>query len=110
VGIRHRSRVGKFLLGSSVQHILLDAGCPVLTVKAREGGAPGRRIVDQSVVCGCGFWGAAVAQTLQAHGEIVQALTEGTDDPAEVVCVGLATSVVPEDLDRGGRSSGHIVR
>ena len=33
LGIRHRSRVGKFLLGSSVQHILLDANCPVLAVK-----------------------------------------------------------------------------
>ena len=34
VGQRHRSRVGKFLLGSSVQRILLEADCPVLTVKS----------------------------------------------------------------------------
>jgi nucleotide-binding universal stress UspA family protein len=33
VGLRHRSRVGKFLLGSSVQRILLEADCPVLTVR-----------------------------------------------------------------------------
>ena len=34
VGLRHRSRVGKFLLGSSAQRILLEADCPVLTVKS----------------------------------------------------------------------------
>jgi nucleotide-binding universal stress UspA family protein len=34
LGLRHRSRVGKFLLGSSAQRILLEADCPVLTVKS----------------------------------------------------------------------------
>lgn len=34
VGQRHRSRVGKFLLGSSVQRIVLEADCPVVTVKS----------------------------------------------------------------------------
>jgi nucleotide-binding universal stress UspA family protein len=34
VGQRHRTRVGKFLLGSSVQRIVLEADCPVLTVKS----------------------------------------------------------------------------
>lgn len=33
VGIRHRSPVGKALMGSVSQRILLDAGCPVLAVK-----------------------------------------------------------------------------
>jgi nucleotide-binding universal stress UspA family protein len=35
VGIRHRSPVGKALMGSVSQRILLDARCPVLAVKPR---------------------------------------------------------------------------
>jgi len=34
IGMRHRSAVGKFLLGSTAQRILMDAPCPVLTVKS----------------------------------------------------------------------------
>jgi nucleotide-binding universal stress UspA family protein len=36
VGTRRRSRVGKALLGSESQHILLNADCHVLAVKADE--------------------------------------------------------------------------
>ncbi len=34
IGIRRRTAAGKFLLGSNAHDILMDADCPVLTVKA----------------------------------------------------------------------------
>lgn len=33
IGVKKRSKVGKMLFGSTLQHVVLNAHCPVITVK-----------------------------------------------------------------------------
>ena len=33
VGVKRRSKVGKLLMGSTAQYVILQAGCPVISVK-----------------------------------------------------------------------------
>jgi nucleotide-binding universal stress UspA family protein len=36
IGLRHRTKTGKYVMGSVAQDVLLDAPCPVLAVRAAD--------------------------------------------------------------------------
>ncbi|MFC7574878.1 universal stress protein [Klenkia terrae] len=50
IGLRKRSAVGKLLMGSAAQRILLDVDCPILGVKSSPGRAD--RAVEKSTAAG----------------------------------------------------------
>lgn len=37
IGLRKRTPMGKFIMGSTAQRVILQAGCPVLSLKAEDG-------------------------------------------------------------------------
>lgn len=37
IGLRKRTPMGKFIMGSTAQRVILQAGCPVLSLKADDG-------------------------------------------------------------------------